>query len=137
MFTADSGKNPFDAKRNPDAFAHWNVLAPKFLQLGLLTVVSRETLMHICSVYEDAEIFSTKIREEGLFVDYPVFSRKTGEQTGTVERENNAQKPWKQSIELYNRLMGEFGGTPATASRVQSQIKKSAPKLVNPFSFVR
>lgn len=135
QWTPDSGENPFDKKQHPDAFAHWNALAPRFLELALLTVTSRETLIHICMVYEDIEVLQRKIRAEGLFVMYPVFSRKTGELVGEEERVNNATKPKKQAIDLYNRLLNEFGGNPASESKVASQIK-NAPKT-NPFGIVR
>jgi phage terminase small subunit len=126
---------PFDEEKEKIEAEHWNRLAPEFLRLGLLNHVNRETLIHICQVVRDIRIYEQKISEEGHFVDYPMFSKATGEQTGTIERENNAMRPLRDARLLHEKLLNEFGGNPSSASKVASQKKPDSVKPGNPFAF--
>ena len=134
--------NPFIDANDTDAekplsteAEHWNRLAPEFLRLGLLNQVNRETLIHICQVVRDIRIYEQKIAEEGHFVDYPMFSKATGEQTGTIERENNAMRPLRDARLLHEKLLNEFGGNPSSASKVAAQKKPEKSPSGNPFAF--
>ncbi len=127
--------NPFDEAKKKVQHDHWNRLAPEFLRLGLLNQVNRETLLHICECVNDIVVYTQKIEDEGHFVEYNVYSKATGEITGTVERENNATKPLREARLLHEKLLNEFGGNPSSASKVAAQKKPESTKAGNPFGF--
>lgn len=133
-FRAGDATCPFDATAEPAAAAEWNRLAPELLRLGLLTIASRNTLILICRTWADVVACDRKIAAEGLWVEVPVFSRKTGEQVGSREEENLAVSRQYEARALYNRLLNEFGGNPSSASKVASQKKPAGDKPGNSFA---
>jgi phage terminase small subunit len=124
---------PFDEKKESVAAAHWNELAPDLIRLGLLTVTSKATLVDLCRVRADIVACEEKIAAEGRWVMVPVFSRKTGEVTGEVEKENIAVKRLVALRYQHEKLLNEFGGNPSSAAKVASQ-KKPESKVPSSFA---
>src|SRR5215472_5540966 len=73
--------NPFDIATEKVAHDEWNRLCPELLRVGLLNVANVQTFVAMCRALQQIRACEQKIADEGLFVHYPMFSRKTGEQT--------------------------------------------------------
>jgi phage terminase small subunit len=125
VFTTDGvGENPFDKKIQKAAFDEWNRLAPNFITLGLLNVSSLQVFKAYClCVWEKSEA-DRDIAKRGVYIEETIFSRATGEPTGTREVKNPSLKMSHDSGRLAHRLLVEFGGTPATRAKVT--VKKDA-----------
>jgi phage terminase small subunit len=115
--------NPFDKEKQKDEAEHWDALAPDFIRLGLMNQVNKQTIVHLCQVHRDILACEKKIADEGLWVMTPVFSRKTGEQTGEIETENLAVRLLRDLRYQYEKLLNEFGGNPSAAAKVAAQKK--------------
>jgi P27 family predicted phage terminase small subunit len=133
-FTTGTFDNPFELNTEKVAYDEWNRLCPELLRVGLLNVANVQTFVAMCRALQQIRECEQKIAKEGLFVEYPMFSRKTGEQTGTVEKENIAVKVLHDTRVLYNRLNNEFGCTPASAGKVAAQKKPESNKTGNSFA---
>ena len=120
----DAAANPFNKKTQKVAFNEWNRVAPNFLTLGLLNVASLQVFRAYClAIWEKSEA-DADIAANGIYITEEVFSRATGEPTGTRTVKNPSLKISHDCARLAHRLLIEFGGTPATRARVQ--VKKDA-----------
>ena len=133
-FATGTFTNPFSATTERVPFDEWNRLCPELLRVGLLNLANVQTFTAMCRCHADIRALEEKILNEGRFVHYPMFSRKTGEQTGTIEKENVAWKPLHDARVLFNRLCNEFGCTPASAGKVAAQKKPEESKTGNSFA---
>ena len=127
--------NPFDPKKNKAEALHWDDLAPALLQLGLLTVTSRATLIALCRLYRDIEEADANINENGQVIEVEVFHRVTGSVTGHRLITNPYVKLKDKYQDQYNKLLNEFGGNPSSAAKVASQKKPESTKAGNSFAF--
>lgn len=122
-FSPGTSENPFDELRERDAHTEWNRIAPEFSRTALLHVASYQTLVRICRIYAEVLQYEKEIIDNGVMILQPVFSKATGEQTGEIRIQNPVTIPLRDARVLYNRLLNEFGGNPASASKVAAQKK--------------
>jgi len=117
QFEADSGYCP--RWLSEEARREWRRVVPALAACGLLTVVDRAALEAYCVVYARWQ------KAEKALVDHGglTFETATGyvQQRPEVAIANNAVKVMKE-------LMGQFGMTPSSRTRVSVPVKEPDPR---------
>lgn len=102
---------------DPRAREVWERLAPEFVRLNLLNLLSAETLAGFCDSYARWVVATEEIRKTGEVVKapsgYPV------------------QNPWRaianKAFDQWTRLAADFGMTPSAMSRIGIKPPDSKP----------
>jgi len=96
----------------------WHALAPKLIELGILTEVDLPAFEMLCLHYafarmamEDVEINGLTITEDG----------KT--------KKNPAMQAFRENSTAYKQLLVEFGLTPSSRSRIVADVLDDEPTL--------
>jgi P27 family predicted phage terminase small subunit len=102
----------------PVAHAEWERMAEVLTRLGVLTEIDGAALAAYCEAYSELQAATRMINELGHFIDVPVFSRSSGEQTATRKEINPAINMQRQLFPIVRAYLSEFGLTPASRTRV-------------------
>lgn len=106
---------PFLSVRAQDV---WNSAVPVLLKLGTLTVADGDALTAYCETYVTWRLAQESIDKDGIIVDTPHGKKK-----------NPAVSVADGALKQLRSLMGEFGLTPASRTRIQSNNPELESKL--------
>jgi P27 family predicted phage terminase small subunit len=87
----------------------WIETVPVLLQLGTLTTADGDALTAYCETYVTWRMAQESIDKDGIIIDSPQGKRK-----------NPAVNVADSSLKQLRSLMGEFGLTPASRTRIKS-----------------
>jgi len=103
----------------PAAVAKWNELVPILIQLGTLTQADGEALATLCEVYAATQACLLELRASG-----PVMKTDLG-----GVKPNPAGPLYRSLVALQASLMGEFGLTPSSRTRLGGKEEKPADEV--------
>lgn len=109
---------------SPEAKALWDELVPELIDNGLLTRANQSLFADLCVLHAVLMAAHDDLTSRGRTLEEPVFNRQ-GEETGIRDKPNPAIAQIVQLSALKQRLMSEFGLTPASATRVAADPKDS------------
>jgi P27 family predicted phage terminase small subunit len=115
---------PARLKAEPNAVKQWKALVPILLQLGTLTTGDGEALATLCEVYAAAQACLLELRAGG-----PVLHTDLG-----GVKPNPAGSLYRGLVALQASLMGEFGLTPSSRTRLGTKQEKQKDELEEFFS---
>lgn len=98
----------------PAAVEKWNELVPILLELGTLTLADAEALATLCEVYAATQACLLELRAGG-----PVMHTDLG-----GVKPNPAGPLYRSLVALQASLMGEFGLTPTSRTRLGGKEEK-------------
>jgi phage terminase small subunit len=104
------------------ARAHWERLAARLEVAGVLSLAHGEALALLAQALADyGRVREALLGERELVVAVERVYSKTGQLTRERMRENPLLKRSERLTLLINRLLGEFGLTPATQTRIEAK----------------
>ena len=103
----------------PLAVEKWNELVPILMSLGTLTTADGEALATLCEVYAAAQACLLELRASG-----PVMRTDLG-----GVKPNPAGPLYRGLVSLQTSLMGEFGLTPVSRTRLGGKEEKPADEI--------
>lgn len=106
---------------NAEGIAEWNRLVPILMQMKVLTAADYGALANLCKAHSVMLEAFREVAANGLVLDSP-----------QGVKPNPAVKIAHDAMETENRLMQQFGLTPASRSKVR--VEKSGP--ANPWAEV-
>jgi P27 family predicted phage terminase small subunit len=104
---------------DPVAVAKWKELVPILLDLGTLTLADGEALATLCEVYSAAQACLLELRATG-----PVMHTDLG-----GVKPNPAGPLYRGLVSLQASLMGEFGLTPTSRTRLGGKEEKPTDEV--------
>jgi len=107
---------------------HWAYFAPLLMRVRVLTEADHPALAKLCEESAILELAIKEIQLKGLFSEKQLYGRD-GEPKGTIPVLNPAFRIQAVASAQVNRLMVEFGLTPASRSKVATTVNPSATKL--------
>lgn len=118
---APAGTPPMPARLmvEPAAVDKWNELVPLLLNLGTLTLADGEALATLCEVYAATQSCLLELRAAG-----PVMRTDLG-----GVKPNPAGPLYRSLVALQASLMGEFGLTPSSRTRLSGKEEKPADEV--------
>ncbi len=118
---APVGSPPMPARLivEPLAVEKWNELVPLLLELGTLTLADGEALATLCEVYAAAQACLLELRATG-----PVMKTDLG-----GVKPNPAGPLYRGLVSLQASLMGEFGLTPTSRTRLGAKQEKPTDEV--------
>ena len=118
---APAGTPPMPARLmvEPAAVDKWNELVPILLKLGTLTTADGEALATLCEVYAATQSCLLELRAAG-----PVMRTDLG-----GVKPNPAGPLYRSLVALQASLMGEFGLTPSSRTRLGGKEEKPADEV--------
>ena len=103
----------------PAAVEKWNELVPLLLELGTLTMADAEALATLCEVYAASQACLLEMRAGG-----PVLRTDLG-----GVKPNPAGPLYRSLVALQASLMGEFGLTPTSRTRLGGKEEKPTDEV--------
>jgi len=103
----------------PVAVEKWNELVPILVQLGTLTMADGEALATLCEVYAATQACLLELRATG-----PVMRTDLG-----GVKPNPAGPLYRSLVALQASLMGEFGLTPSSRTRLGGKEEKPTDEV--------
>jgi P27 family predicted phage terminase small subunit len=103
----------------PLAVEKWSELVPVLLELGTLTLADGEALATLCEVYAAAQACLLELRATG-----PVMKTDLG-----GVKPNPAGPLYRGLVSLQASLMGEFGLTPTSRTRLGAKQEKPTDEV--------
>lgn len=103
----------------PAAVEKWNELVPLLLELGTLTLADAEALATLCEVYAATQACLLELRASG-----PVMRTDLG-----GVKPNPAGPLYRSLVALQASLMGEFGLTPTSRTRLGGKEEKPTDEV--------
>jgi P27 family predicted phage terminase small subunit len=103
----------------PVAVAKWNEFVPLLLELGTLTLADGEALATLCEVYAATQACLLELRAGG-----PVMHTDLG-----GVKPNPAGPLYRSLVALQASLMGEFGLTPTSRTRLGAKEEKPTDEV--------
>ena len=103
----------------PTAVEKWNELVPLLLELGTLTLADAEALATLCEVYAATQACLIELRASG-----PVMRTDLG-----GVKPNPAGPLYRSLVALQASLMGEFGLTPTSRTRLGGKEEKPTDEV--------
>jgi P27 family predicted phage terminase small subunit len=103
----------------PLAVGKWNEFVPLLLELGTLTVADGEALATLCEVYAATQACLLELRATG-----PVMRTDLG-----GVKPNPAGPLYRSLVALQASLMGEFGLTPTSRTRLGAKEEKPTDEV--------
>jgi P27 family predicted phage terminase small subunit len=116
---AGSPPMPKRLRAEPAAVEKWNELVPILLGLGTLTTADGEALATLCEVYAAAQACLLELRAGG-----PVMHTDLG-----GVKPNPAGPLYRGLVSLQASLMGEFGLTPTSRTRLGAKEEKPVDEV--------
>lgn len=115
-----------------EAKVEWGRMANELHELGLLTRLDRATLAAYCQAYSDWVDAEGKLRQFGTVIKSPVRTlvkkKKDGSETTETTGGYPMQSPYlairNKALELMHKFAVEFGLSPSSRSRVNTDGKK-------------
>lgn len=103
----------------PLAVEKWSEMVPILLELGTLTLADGEALATLCEVYAAAQACLLELRATG-----PVMKTDLG-----GVKPNPAGPLYRGLVSLQTSLMGEFGLTPTSRTRLGAKQEKPTDEV--------
>lgn len=103
----------------PACVQKWNELVPLLLELGTLTLADQEALATLCEVYAATQACLLELRATG-----PVMRTDLG-----GVKPNPAGPLYRSLVALQASLMGEFGLTPTSRTRLGGKEEKPTDEV--------
>lgn len=104
---------------DPVAVAKWQEFVPLLTDLGTLTLADGEALATLCEVYSAAQACLLELRATG-----PVMKTDLG-----GVKPNPAGPLYRGLVSLQTSLMGEFGLTPTSRTRLGGKEEKPTDEI--------
>jgi P27 family predicted phage terminase small subunit len=108
-----------------EARKEWKRIAAELGKIKVLTMVDRAGLEQYCKTYELWRKCLLETKRHGLIIVEPLFDR-LGNEVGSKVSENPAAKMARAYSDQIQRLLAQFGLTPAARTRLSVE-KETAP----------
>jgi P27 family predicted phage terminase small subunit len=111
-----------------DAREEWLRLSVELGGIKVLSTVDRSALEQYCQTYGYWRDCCRDIAKGGLFIKTPIMDRG-GNQVGTQTVENPAANAARKYGDQIQRLLAQFGLTPAARTRLTVEKETPAPRM--------
>lgn len=98
----------------------WRSLAPRLIELGVLTELDLPAFEMLCIHYDLARQAMDDIQTNGITIT-----------EGAITKKNPAMQAWRENSAAYKTLLVEFGLTPSSRSRVVAEVFEDEPTLAD------
>ena len=111
-----------------DARKEWHRLSVELGGIRVLSTVDRLALEQCCQTYGYWRDCCRVLKREGLFLTSPICDR-AGNQIGEQTIENPAANAARKYSDQIQRLLAQFGLTPAARTRLTVEKETPAPRI--------